>query len=105
MGGWGWPNDYVCLHSGWVGVAKCLRNLKELKNGYPENTELIKAPYFGFFLSFWRGNWWGYVIHTIQVKVGLLQTEGAGNNFQFFNFPFILTKNWLWNITKKNQII
>ena len=44
MGGWGWPNDYVCLHSGWVGVAKCLRNLKELKNGYPENTELIKAP-------------------------------------------------------------
>ena len=44
MGGWVRPNDYVCLHSGWVGVAKCLRNLKELKNGYPENTELIKAP-------------------------------------------------------------
>ena len=31
VGGWGWPNDYVCLHSGWVGVAKCLRNQKNKK--------------------------------------------------------------------------
>ena len=33
VGGWGWPNDYVCLHSGWVGVAKCLRNQKNRKKG------------------------------------------------------------------------
>ena len=31
MGGWGWPNAYVCLHVGWVGVAKCLRNQKNHK--------------------------------------------------------------------------
>ena len=29
MGGWGWPNAYVCLQGGWVGVAKCLRNYKK----------------------------------------------------------------------------
>ena len=28
MGGWVWPNAYVCLHSGWVGLVKCLRNQK-----------------------------------------------------------------------------
>ena len=26
VGGWVRPNAYVCLHSGWVGIAKCLRN-------------------------------------------------------------------------------
>ena len=26
--GWVRPNPYVCLHSGWVGVARCLRNQK-----------------------------------------------------------------------------
>ena len=25
------PNAYVCLHSGWVGVARCLRNQKIAK--------------------------------------------------------------------------
>ena len=29
VGGWGWPNAYVCLQGGWVGVAKCLRNYKK----------------------------------------------------------------------------
>ena len=29
VGGWGWPNTYVCLQGGWVGVAKCLRNYKK----------------------------------------------------------------------------
>ena len=28
VGGWGWPNAYVCLQGGWVGLAKCLRNHK-----------------------------------------------------------------------------
>ena len=28
VGGWVWPNDYVCLHGGWVGLARCLRNKK-----------------------------------------------------------------------------
>ena len=37
VGGWGWPNDYVCLHSGWVGVAKCLRNQKNKKAKKGEN--------------------------------------------------------------------
>ena len=30
-GGWVRPNAYVCLHSGWVGVARCLRN-QRVKN-------------------------------------------------------------------------
>ena len=28
VGGWVWPNAYVCLHSEWVGWVKCLRNQK-----------------------------------------------------------------------------
>ena len=28
VGGYVRPNAYVCLHSGWVGVARCLRNQK-----------------------------------------------------------------------------
>ena len=28
VGGWGWPNAYVCLHGGWVGVERYLRNQK-----------------------------------------------------------------------------
>ena len=28
VGGWGWPNAYVCLQGGWVGLAACLRNYK-----------------------------------------------------------------------------
>ena len=42
MGGWVWPNAYVCLHSGWVGLVKCLCNdffFKSLKYGFPENIE------------------------------------------------------------------
>ena len=31
VGGWVRPNAYVCLHSGWVGVARCLRNQKIAK--------------------------------------------------------------------------
>ena len=31
MGGWGWPNTYVCLQSGWVGLGRCLRNQKNKK--------------------------------------------------------------------------
>ena len=26
--GWVRPNAYVCLHGGWVGLVKCLRNQK-----------------------------------------------------------------------------
>ena len=47
VGGWGWPNAYVSLHTGWVGLARCLRNqkifFKLLKNRFSENTKLIKA--------------------------------------------------------------
>jgi hypothetical protein len=25
------PNAYVCLHGGWVGLARCLRNQKKLE--------------------------------------------------------------------------
>ena len=28
VGGWVKPNAYVCLHGGWVGVVRCLRNQK-----------------------------------------------------------------------------
>ena len=28
VGGWVWPNAYVCLHSGWVGKIRFLRNQK-----------------------------------------------------------------------------
>ena len=28
MGGWGWPNAYVSLQGGWVGLVKYLRNHK-----------------------------------------------------------------------------
>ena len=28
VGGWVWPNAYVFLQGGWVGLAKCLRNQK-----------------------------------------------------------------------------
>ena len=38
MGGWVWPNAYVCLHSGWVGLVKCLRNQKS-NTAFPENGE------------------------------------------------------------------
>ena len=31
MGVWGWPNAYICLHGGWVGLARCLRNQKNHK--------------------------------------------------------------------------
>ena len=31
VGGWVRPKTYVCLHSGWVGVASCLRNQKIAK--------------------------------------------------------------------------
>ena len=31
VGGWVWPNAYVCLQGGWVGVSKCLRNHKNLQ--------------------------------------------------------------------------
>ena len=42
MGGWVWPNAYVCLHSGWVGLAKCLHNQKS-------NTEkLISRKWWKF---------------------------------------------------------
>ena len=28
VGGWGMTNTYVCLHGGWVGMGKCIRNKK-----------------------------------------------------------------------------
>ena len=28
VGGWVWPNAYVCLHGGLVGLVKCLPNQK-----------------------------------------------------------------------------
>ena len=31
VGGWARPNTYVCLHGGWVGLARCLSNQKKLE--------------------------------------------------------------------------
>ena len=39
MGGWVRSNAYVCLHGGWVGLAKCLRNQK---NHW--KTDFLKTP-------------------------------------------------------------
>ena len=38
-GGWVWPNAYVCLQGGWVGVGKYLRN------------ELLESPKKDFILN------------------------------------------------------
>ena len=40
MGGWVSPNTYVCLHGGWVGVARCLRNQKITEEISSENEHL-----------------------------------------------------------------
>ena len=40
VGGWGIQNAYVCLHGGWVGLAKFLRNKKKLEK--KENSKTKK---------------------------------------------------------------
>ena len=44
VGGWVRPNAYVCLQGGWVGVAKCLHNYKNRRNGdFLKNTKDVKV--------------------------------------------------------------
>ena len=47
VGGWGMPNAYVFLHSGWVGLARCLRNQKNQKKRKTQkkNIENIAIKY------------------------------------------------------------
>ena len=52
VGGWGYPNAYVCLQGGWVGVAKCLHNHKNhRKRDFLEKTNLPRRNALQF-LSF-----------------------------------------------------
>ena len=50
VGGWVWPNAYVCLQGGWVGLAKCLRNHKnQWKMDFQKNTNLTSSLQFSSF--------------------------------------------------------
>ena len=51
VGGWGWPNAYVCLRGGWVGVERYLRNQKNQffyqcsEKGWTNSKILVRTLY------------------------------------------------------------
>ena len=68
-GGWVRQNAYVCLHGGWVGVARCLRNQKITKK--------LFSNYFHYFFFIWGCSdlWgqhvaWGSPLWTLELFLG-----------------------------------
>ena len=56
VGGWARPNTYVCLHGGWVGMGKCIRNKKSSEKMifWKKNTLKVRKKWLLLVEMFWQ---------------------------------------------------